>query len=126
MDTLTTAPIWGTTEGRMTMATERADLHAAIDRCIRELTALKSSIGPVSGLTISGQAASAEAYIAHARKVLEITGDLNAEFVTVAASLGNVTVSGADRKEIRENDHAEYLLVDAESWIAEVREEEFA
>lgn len=108
------------------MATERADLHAAIDRCIRELTALKSSIGPVSSLTVSGQAASAEAYIAHARKVLEITGDLNAEFVTVAASLGNVTVSGSDRKEIRENDHAECLLVDAEGWIAEVREEEFA
>lgn len=97
----------------------------AIDRATARLAEVKSRIYPSSIHDIQMQADSAEAYLAHARDVEEIAGDLRVAFIETAACLGNQFMADCDRKAIRNCDiAASEIFADVQSWIDDVRDGE--
>lgn len=98
-------------------------LRQAIDRAIGDLLALKSRIYPSQIRTLELQADSAEAFADHARRIVEITGDLRLTAAEIAADLGNQFISDGDRRDIRGCETTTSILSDAQDWCDEVRAE---
>lgn len=98
-------------------------LKMAIDQAIGDLLALKSRIYPAHIRTLEMQADSAEAFADHARRIVEVTGDLRLTAAEIAADLGNQSIFESDRRDIRGCDVIANILSDAQDWCDEVRAE---
>lgn len=106
------------------MNADRIKLIRAIETAQAELDRLKAGIYPSSVNNIRAQAESAERYADHARDIVEITGNLRFDAVSIVAELGNQHISERDRAEMRDCDIIHDILSDVASWAEEQREYE--